>query len=328
MPAAITPPPSIKELAVPKTSMMATQSVDMLNTKRKIICFSDFDGTIFMQDTGHILFDAHGCGSQRREVLDEQIKTGERSFREVSEEMWGSLNVPFEDGFEVMEKTLEIDPDFQVFHKFCIANKIPFNVISAGLKPILRKVLDTFLGEEDSAHIEIVANDAQITEDGSEWKPIWRHDTELGHDKALSIAEARDEAKLKSEDGTIPLIVFIGDGVSDLPAARQADVLFARRGLRLEEYCVENKIPYIGFDTFAEIQAEVAKIMIEDEKKTGGAGKPARFNPRANLWRRVSSKTAVPQYIAATPSKEEKMFLWPNAFSEYKPKTITESVAA
>jgi len=331
MPAAITPPPSMKGLAVPKTSMMATQNTEMLNTKRKIICFSDFDGTIFMQDTGHILFDAHGCGSKRRKILDEQIKTSERSFREVSEEMWGSLNVPFEDGFEVMEKTLKIDPDFQVFHKFCIANKIPFNVISAGLKPILRKVLDTFLGEEESAHIEIVANDAQITEDGSEWKPLWRHDTELGHDKALSITEARAEAHLQAEDGTIPLIVFIGDGVSDLPAAREADVLFARRGLRLEEYCMENKIPYIAYDTFADIQKEIAKIMIEDEKKTGGAGKPVRFNPRANMWRRVSSKNAVPQYIAATPSKEEKMFLWPNAFSEYKPKhekTMTESVAA
>jgi 2,3-diketo-5-methylthio-1-phosphopentane phosphatase len=246
-----------------------------------------------MQDTGHILFDAHGCGTQRRQILDEQIKTGERSFREVSEEMWGSLNVPFEDGFEVMEKTLEIDPDFQAFHKFCIANNIPFNVISAGLKPILRKVLDTFLGEEESAHIDIVANDAEIAEDGSEWKPVWRHDTELGHDKALSINEARDHAKLTAEDGTIPLIVFIGDGVSDLPAAREADVLFARKGLRLEEYCIENKIAYIGFDTFADIQKEVSKIMIEDEKKTHGQGKPARFNPRANLWRRVSSKNAV-----------------------------------
>jgi 2,3-diketo-5-methylthio-1-phosphopentane phosphatase len=253
----------------------------------------DFDGTIFMQDTGHILFDAHGCGSKRRELLDAEIRDGKRSFREVSEDMWGSLNVPFEDGFEVLEKTLEIDPDFQAFHKFCIANKIPFNVISAGLKPILRRVLDTFLGEEDSAHIDIVANDAQIAEDGSEWKPVWRHDTELGHDKALSITEARAEAHLTCEDGTIPLIVFIGDGVSDLPAARQADVLFARRGLRLEEYCVENKIPYIPFDTFADIQKEVTKIMIEDEKKTAGLGKPARFNPRANLWRRVSSKTAV-----------------------------------
>jgi 2,3-diketo-5-methylthio-1-phosphopentane phosphatase len=282
-----------------------------------------------MQDTGHILFDAHGCGSHRRNILDEQIKTGERSFREVSEEMWGSLNVPFEDGFEVMESTLEIDPDFQAFHQFCISNKIPFNVISAGLKPILRKVLDTFLGEEESSHIEIVANDAVIKEDGSEWKPVWRHDTELGHDKALSINEYRDAAKLESEDGTIPLIVFIGDGVSDLPAAREADVLFARRGLRLEEYCIEHKIAYIAFDTFADIQREVEKIMEEDERKTKGRGLPVKFNPRANMWRRLSSQNAVPRLVAMTPSKEEKMFLWPNAFSEYKPKAgIPESVVA
>lgn len=175
MPIAVTPPAvHIKEnLAVPKTSYLPTRT-EAASKKRKIICFSgmmtppfstasikytylqfwplDFDGTIFMQDTGHILFDAHGCGTKRREVLDEQIKTGERSFREVSEEMWGSLNVPFEDGFEVMERELEIDPDFQEFHKFCIGNNIPFNVISAGLKPILRKVLDTFLGEEDVSY--------------------------------------------------------------------------------------------------------------------------------------------------------------------------------
>ena len=102
-----------------------------------------------MQDTGHILFDNHGCGTKRREMLDEQIKSGERSFRDVSEEMWGSLNVPFDDGFEVMKAKLEIDPDFQRFHKFCVDNSIPFNIISAGLKPILRRVLDTFLGEEE-----------------------------------------------------------------------------------------------------------------------------------------------------------------------------------
>ncbi|RDW71529.1 hypothetical protein BP6252_08092 [Coleophoma cylindrospora] len=333
MPVAVTPPAdNAKDLSVPKTSYMPTQNQEMINTKRKIICFSDFDGTIFMQDTGHVLFDSFGCGSKRREILDEQIKTGERSFREVSEEMWGSLNVPFEDGFEVMEKTLEIDPDFQAFHKFCIANEIPFNVISAGLKPVLRKVLDTFLGEDESSHIEIVANDADITEDGSVWKPVWRHDTELGHDKALSINEYRDAAKIESEDGTIPLIVFIGDGVSDLPAAREADVLFARRGLRLEEYCVEHKIAYIPYDSFADIEREVKKIMVEDQEKTKGQGLPARFNPRANMWRRMSSKKVVPKLVAATPSKEEKMFLWPEAFSDYKPKgmgnAINEMVAA
>ncbi|KAK6339560.1 hypothetical protein TWF718_008961 [Orbilia javanica] len=262
--------------------------------KRDIIIFSDFDGTIFMQDTGHILFDHHGCGAARREQLDEEIKTGARSFRAVSEDMWASLNVPFEDGFTVMKQKLEIDPAFDEFHKYCISNGIPFNVISAGLKPILRKVLDVFLGEKQSAHIDIVANDALISHDGSEWKPIWRHDNELGHDKAASLQEYKAIASSESEDGSVPLIVFVGDGVSDLPAAREADVLFARRGLRLEEYCIENKIPYIPFDTFADIQTELARLVEEDQETTHGSGKPVQYNPRANFWRRASSKKAVP----------------------------------
>jgi 2,3-diketo-5-methylthio-1-phosphopentane phosphatase len=244
-----------------------------------------------MQDTGHVLFDNYGCGAERRRILDEQIKSGERSFRDVSEEMWASLNVPFDNGFEILEETLQIDPDFREFHQFCTDNDIPFNVISAGLKPVLRKVLDTFLGEEDSSRIGIVANDASI--DGAQWKPIWRHDSEVGHDKALSVNEARIQARADCEEGEVPLIVFIGDGVSDLPAAREADVLFARRGLRLEEYCKEHNIPYIGFDTFADIKREVQAILAEDQEKTHGVGKPLRFNPRANMWRRVSSKQAV-----------------------------------
>lgn len=253
----------------------------------------DFDGTIALQDTGHLLFDNHGCGSARRQILNEQIESGERSFREVSEEMYASLNVPFEDGFEVLDQKLNFDPDFERFHQFCVENGIPFNVISAGLKPILRRILDNFLGESASSQIEIVANDAAISADGAKWDPIWRHEGDLGHDKSLSMTEARKQAELQCEDGTIPLIVFIGDGVSDLPAARHADVLFARQGLKLESYCIENNIDHIPYNSFADIQSNLQRLIKEDAEKTGGLGTPARFNPRANLWRRVSSKQAV-----------------------------------
>lgn len=226
--------------------------------------------------------------------------------------MWGSLSIPFSDGFTVMKEALDIDPDFKDFHEFCRNNSIPFNVISAGLKPVLREVLDHFLGEEASSEIDIVANDVVIPKEGEEggWKPVWLHETELGHDKALSITQARQTATLSCEDGTIPLIVFIGDGVSDLPAAREADVLFARRGLRLEEYCVEHRIPYFPFDTFADIQKEIIAIAKADEEKTKGQGLPVKFNPRANMWRRASSKKAVPVFVAKTPM-DERMFVWP-----------------
>lgn len=243
--------------------------------------------------------------------------------------MWGSLDVPFDDGFEVMKTALEIDPDFQTFHEFCRNNKIPFNVISAGLKPVLRRVLDHFLGEDASESIDIIANDAIISEDGSSWKPVWVHDNDLGHDKSRSLSDWKSSARLESEDGTIPMIVFIGDGVSDLPAARHADVLFARRGLRLEEYCIEHKITHIPFDTFADIQKEIRKIALIDDQKTKGRGLPANFNPRANMWRRASSKRAVPVFAAKSPAVEEKMFLWPETFSQYKPsqKIVEETPA-
>ncbi|KAI9665050.1 MAG: hypothetical protein M1821_006498 [Bathelium mastoideum] len=284
-----------------------------LGTKRKIICFSDFDGTIFMQDTGFVLFNQFGCGQTKAVALEHQIKTGERSFRDVSEEMWGSLNVTFDDGFEVMKTALEIDPAFREFHTFCQSNDIPFNVISAGLKPVLRGVLDHFIGQEASSNIKIIANDVQISKDGGAWKPVWLHDTPLGHDKARSITEARAQANdMFAVDGTVPLIVFIGDGVSDLPAAREADVLFARRGLRLEEYCIENRIPYIPFDTFADVQRELTKIARRDEEQTRGQGMPADFNPRANMWRRISSGNAIPLLKQRTP-KVERVLAWPDA---------------
>ena len=146
--------------------------------------------------------------------------------------------------------------------------------------------------QTQSSEIPIIANDATFTY-GEPWKPIWLHETELGHDKALSVNKARAEAAETCGDGEIPLIIFIGDGVSDLTAAREADVLFCRKGLKLEEYCLENKIPYIPFETFADVKKEVQGIMKEDQEKTSGTGVPHRFNPRANMWRRISSKQAV-----------------------------------
>lgn len=114
-----------------------------------ILISTDFDGTIFMQDTGHVLVSNLGGGNEFLKKIQEQIKTGERSFREASEDMWGSLTIPIEDGFDTMKNNMSMDPKFKEFHEFCMENNISFNVISAGLRPILRKVLDAFLGAQE-----------------------------------------------------------------------------------------------------------------------------------------------------------------------------------
>jgi len=77
-------------------------------------------------------------------------------------------------------------------------------------------------------------------------------------------------------DGSVPLVVFIGDGVSDLAAAREADVLFARKGLRLEEYCIENNIPFVPYDTFLDIKRDLQRIIKENEDREIAEEKEAK----------------------------------------------------
>ncbi|ADO82378.1 HAD-IB family phosphatase [Ilyobacter polytropus] len=48
-------------------------------------------------------------------------------------------------------------------------------------------------------------------------------------------------------------VVFIGDGSSDYYGASKAHRVFAKKGLRLEEYCLANNIEYTSFESFEEI---------------------------------------------------------------------------
>jgi 2-hydroxy-3-keto-5-methylthiopentenyl-1-phosphate phosphatase len=90
----------------------------------------------------------------------------------------------------------------------------------------------------------------------------------FGHDKALEI---RPYATLPDE--TKPILFYAGDGVSDLSAAKETDLLFAKagRGMCRNEcpsfyaclnanrqsdlvtYCENEKVPFKAFENFSEI---------------------------------------------------------------------------
>lgn len=119
-----------------------------------------------MQDTGHILFDRYGCGARRRKVLDDKIKSGKRSFKAASEEMWGSLRVPFDAAVQTLKRSLQVDQDFEAFYAYCSTNEVLFSVISAGLKPVLKQVLDNFLGEKEVWRYLFLIYGAKLTTKG------------------------------------------------------------------------------------------------------------------------------------------------------------------
>lgn len=49
------------------------------------------------------------------------------------------------------------------------------------------------------------------------------------------------------------MLLFAGDGVSDLSAARETDLLFAKRGRDLVAYCEREGVPFTEFGDWGEI---------------------------------------------------------------------------
>jgi 2-hydroxy-3-keto-5-methylthiopentenyl-1-phosphate phosphatase len=82
------------------------------------------------------------------------------------------------------------------------------------------------------------------------------------------LKQAREAATPES------IFVFCGDGVSDISAAQHADILFARHGRDLETWCQRENVPFLGFDTFSEVEEIVAKLVegkvtLQRDEKTG-----------------------------------------------------------
>ncbi|KAI8835463.1 HAD-like domain-containing protein [Chytriomyces cf. hyalinus JEL632] len=203
---------------------------------RPIIVFSDFDGTITQQDTGNIIIDK--CiGTEKRIRLDDSILDGTCSFRDANNEMWTSVNLEtFSEAIALLKaNNVSHDVEFGRFHSILTRLNIPLKVVSAGLKPIVTLYMESF------GNCEIYANDCSIERapDGSaSWKLKYVDESPFGHDKGAPIRLLKEQFKaagLSEEER--PRILFIGDGVSDLSAARDADFVFAKKGKDLETYC-------------------------------------------------------------------------------------------
>ncbi|KAL9593205.1 MAG: hypothetical protein Q9179_006026 [Wetmoreana sp. 5 TL-2023] len=176
---------------------------ETLRENPKIIFFTDFDGTITLRDSNDFLTDTVGFGEKLRKQGNADTLNG------------------------------KLDPYFDEFYRWSRQNKVPVIVLSSGMTPIIRSLLVHLIGPEAN-DIEIVSNDVvdkpgktKDQEDG--WQLKFHDDSGFGHDKSLTIRPyAQHFAKRPSEPR--PTLLYAGDGVSDLSAARETDLLFAKKG--------------------------------------------------------------------------------------------------
>ena len=226
----------------------------------KYVFLTDFDGTITLLDSNDHMIDTAGMGYDQRRVLNEEIVNERLNFRDGFRQMLSSVKRPFHEMEELVRRDVKLDPGFKDFYAFAKEKGIPVVIISSGMDPIIRSILANLIGEKDASEIDIVANNVRFTDPagkGETWEIEYRHpENGYGHDKSLSILPYRELLNP-------PLLFFAGDGVSDMSAARHADVLFVKDkdDNDLKRFCDNNKIGYHLFKDWTIPKAHIDQLL-------------------------------------------------------------------
>ncbi|THH17086.1 hypothetical protein EW146_g3658 [Bondarzewia mesenterica] len=229
--------------------------------------FTCRDGTITTHDTNDFMIDNMGYGQARRRAENVKILDGSTTFRDAFRGMLESIvenGHSFDYCKQVLKENIVLDSGFKEFYQYCKSNDIPFVIVSSGMKPLIQAILANLVGEEDAAEIEIISNEAIIKEDGS-WHIHYRHPSSgFGHDKSQAIIPYRE---LENP----PTLFFFGDGVSDMSAAKHADVLFVKLkpdgDSDLAKFVVAENIPHVTFTDFSKALGVVHSIVSGEKTK-------------------------------------------------------------
>jgi len=243
------------------TAPESTLPYPPVHKDKKFVVLTDWDGTITTYDSNDYMTDFLGYGKEKRRQGNLDILAGRVAFRDAFREMLESVSKnghTFEECKQVLKDNIKLDSGFKEFFRYCKSQDIPIIIVSSGMEPLIRAILTNLIGDDDANDIEIISNSVDVHDDGS-WNLKYRHPSSgFGHDKSQAILPYRSLP-------TPPLLFYFGDGVSDLSAAKHADVLFVKESPGdnndLATYCRSENIPHVLFTNFSEAHTAVRSIV-------------------------------------------------------------------
>lgn len=213
---------------------------------KKLIIYTDFDGTISRVDLGDAIFMELG----QFEPNHSKFISGEMTITEY----WTSACTTLREGTgedEIVRfaQAKEIDAYFSRFVDYCREKEIPLAVISDGFETYI----EAFLREHGIEGLPRICNRFDFS--GGNVRPVFPHKTDSCE---CGSAVCKRNAIIAMADPEA-VIVFVGDGYSDFCAASHSDIVFAKKGLAA--YCNANKIPHYPYSTFFDVLRILKKIM-------------------------------------------------------------------
>ena len=217
----------------------------------KLAIFCDFDETITTINVTDTVLEKYADPLWLE--IQEDWLAGKLSAREVLEKQMPLITVRQQDLDDFID-TIEIDPFFGEFARFCARQKFPLYILSDGFDYWIKKALNRALATRGGASLEIPVFACGLEFQGNGVLisfPYFVH----GCNHGCATCKPGLFQSLKS--GAEKTVV-IGDGTSDLLVARNADVVLAKNGLR--EFCDREGIQNYGFKDFDEVIRIVGKL--------------------------------------------------------------------
>ena len=214
-----------------------------MTMKTLILC--DFDGTISIRDMGYDLLNRFSSGDW--EAIDRDFCEGKIGSKEAYSRIAKILKGNEKDLLGFIQKHSNIDPHFNSFYQYCRERDIDVKIVSDGLDFYIKTVLEIHYLSE----IPFYANHTHFHKgDGMEVSfPYFNEECGLcGTCKKRFVQIHR-----KAYDS----ILFVGNGISDRCAAREADFVFAKDSLYT--YCIDQDITCHFFANFHEILGDLKK---------------------------------------------------------------------
>ncbi len=210
-----------------------------------VIC-SDFDGTICIPDSSDFLLSRFASAEWK--ALEDLTWAGKMTERESYPRQIALLNIPWSQARDALLKGVRIRPGFQEFVAWTQVQKIPFVILSSGLRPLIEELLHQ-AGVHD---VRVESHDLRITDD--HWEVVLHSGARLeehcSHCKCAHLAAYRSDGRR---------VVYIGDGYTDLCPSRFADALFATG--RLAEACEQSGLPFYPFKTFHDVRQRLDTLL-------------------------------------------------------------------
>ncbi len=205
--------------------------------QRVLLC--DFDGTIVMVDTCEYLLDTFVADDWR--AFNTLLERGAITLEDCTQRQLALLNLTEAEALTALGPITSFRPHFRELVDYCATHDIRFIVVSGGLDFVIHHFLQTAGLEQ---RVRVYAAASRVTQTGIDL---------TFPDRVDETARDFKEDLVKQHIRQGFQIFYVGDGLSDLNAARRAHVSFVIKGSKLAELCQREQLPHREITDFHEV---------------------------------------------------------------------------